>query len=438
MTEHTQTVPDQHSNVVGGSTAARRINCPASYALEQKVPEDKGSVYANEGTTLHEMMTILLNDDTKNPEDLLPFHFKHKDGWEMTINEDVWYDLGQPALDAFLDFMDAIEEETGGTFEYVVECRCEMPGIDGAFGTVDIVWRCGEDVGGVWDWKFGHGPVPAVENSQLLYYARAAIHSFPKLLGPVRYFWLTIMQPQRSHEPDHWPVDRERIDAFYDELHDSLRVALSEGEDAPMARGSWCNFARCKAICPLHVNPAVRLGQLMAARKDDEQQVLDDGEPALSDYEAVGDEPTFVEMLPDLLELAEIARDWSKEVFGRAQRLAEDDPAALEAIEAVGWGLKPKRAGAREWAVAEGTVRRGAKKLAGLGVNDVAPRQLVSPTQLEKLFKRQDVALPEKWTTRPASSGATLTRLSEGTERYQTNRQKVADLGTRLASIAKR
>lgn len=43
--------PDQHSDLVGGSTAARRIGCPRSFALEQLVPKDnRGSIYAQEST----------------------------------------------------------------------------------------------------------------------------------------------------------------------------------------------------------------------------------------------------------------------------------------------------------------------------------------------------------------------------------------------------
>jgi hypothetical protein len=43
----------QHSNIVGGSTAKRVINCPASVNLVNKVPPKGSSDYANEGTMLH-------------------------------------------------------------------------------------------------------------------------------------------------------------------------------------------------------------------------------------------------------------------------------------------------------------------------------------------------------------------------------------------------
>jgi hypothetical protein len=41
-----------HSNIVGGSTAKRVINCPGSVALVQKMPPKPSSSYADEGTLL--------------------------------------------------------------------------------------------------------------------------------------------------------------------------------------------------------------------------------------------------------------------------------------------------------------------------------------------------------------------------------------------------
>ena len=60
--------PEEHSDIVGGSTAARRIGCPRSYALEQLVPkDDRGSEYAREGTALHELMAMALRDGVAYP-----------------------------------------------------------------------------------------------------------------------------------------------------------------------------------------------------------------------------------------------------------------------------------------------------------------------------------------------------------------------------------
>lgn len=435
MAEETQTVPDKHSNVVGGSNAARRIHCPASLAYETMVPEDKGSVYAQEGTVLHEIMTKLLLDPELDPDSILPFTFTHKDGWTYTVDEDTYYDLGEPALNAFLDFMDRREMETGGEFTYIVEKSCAMPGIDGAFGTSDIVWRCG-DKAGVWDWKFGYGEVKAEDNEQLLFYARTAMHEYPEMFDGVDELILAIMQPQRNDEPDLWEgVDPEEPERMRIELVASIKEGQEKGKDARIAKGKHCDFARCKAVCPLHINPSVLLAERLGIRKDAEQEIAESDEPPLRDDEAVEDVTlSFTEMLPDLLELAEVAQDYAKEVFARAHNIAENDAAARDVLRDAGWVLKDKKQGARKWVAPEKTIKNGAR-YRGLKIDDFAPRSLISPTQLEKKLKAVGKEMPETWAKQPPSSGTTLVRNGGDVKEHQSGAEKAAKLGERLAHL---
>ena len=94
--------PEEHSDIVGGSTAARRIGCPASYRLEQLVPKDeRGSDYAHEGTALHELMAMALRDGVE-PTDMLPYTFTAADAsWSHTVTQDLWDELAlaYPACD---------------------------------------------------------------------------------------------------------------------------------------------------------------------------------------------------------------------------------------------------------------------------------------------------------------------------------------------------
>ena len=52
----------EHSDVMGGSTAAQRIYCPGSYMLEKEVSKEVESSYAKEGTALHHCMEHVLNE----------------------------------------------------------------------------------------------------------------------------------------------------------------------------------------------------------------------------------------------------------------------------------------------------------------------------------------------------------------------------------------
>ena len=52
----------KHSSVVGGSTAARLLNCPGSFQRSQALPPsaDVPSEYAEEGTAMHAVMDALM------------------------------------------------------------------------------------------------------------------------------------------------------------------------------------------------------------------------------------------------------------------------------------------------------------------------------------------------------------------------------------------
>ena len=60
----------QHSNIVGGSTAKRVINCPGSVALVAQMPPKPSSIYADTGTLLHNIIADVLDSKAK-PEDFL-------------------------------------------------------------------------------------------------------------------------------------------------------------------------------------------------------------------------------------------------------------------------------------------------------------------------------------------------------------------------------
>lgn len=437
MTAETQTVPDQHSNIVGGSTAGRRLACPASYALEQKVPEEKGNVYANEGTTLHEMMTILLLDPGKAPEDILPFTFTHKDGWTYTVDTDIWEAYGAPALDAFLDYMDKVESETGATFEYIVEKKCALPGIDGAFGTSDVIWRCG-NLAGVWDWKFGYGEVKAEDNPQLKFYARAAMDAFPDMFREAAEIELAIMQPQRSDEPDVWVCYPSELEEFRVELVAAVEEALTLGEQARIARGKHCEFARCKAVCPLHINPSLELGARLAALH--ERRALAEAQPNADDAQhaqyalPMANEPEFADDLAHLLELAEAAGDYAKMVFALAHELAEADPEQREKLREAGWVLKDKKPGNRAWVEDETKIMRGARSR-GLKIDDFAPRKLLSPKQIEDKLKKLGKEMPKTWAKSPPPSGTTLVRQDGSVKEHTPMSEKLGALADRLAHL---
>ena len=427
-------VPTEHSSVVGGSNAGRRIACPASLALEKLVPEDKvGSAAAREGTVLHEIMTVLLQNPEVDVYGILPFKFTHKDGWTHTVDEDVWDKLGQPALDAFLDYMDRMEAATGAEFEYKIEIKCEMPGVAGAYGTVDVLWRCGH-YAGIWDWKFGFWGVPAAANPQLMFYARAAMATMPAFFEGVEVIELAIMQPARNEEPDTWETDGRELEDFRIELVAALDEATKMGNMARMKKGGHCKYARCTAVCPLHLNPTLALAQKLGLRKDQNAELIAQDKRPLADDEALDNQLSFVEMLPDLLELASVAEKYAEEVFARAHTLAETDDKTRDALREAGWVLKDKRPGARQWQLTSAEIMKGAKSR-GLNLDIVAPRKLATPKKIEDALTAKGKKMPDDWAKVPPSSGTTLVRQTGDVKEVQTAGDVARRLGARLAQL---
>lgn len=420
----TQATPTEHSSLVGGSTAARRIGCPGSYKLEQKVPKSKGSSYAREGTALHEMMAIILEQD-KDPQDLLPFTHKQPpkgpdEAWELTIDADKWSDLGEPALAAFDQFVDEMEAETGAPFEYIVEKSCEFPGIPGAFGTSDILFKCG-NIRGVVDWKFGRGFVDAAENKQLMFYLTAALNSFPTFFGDwdaESDFTVAIIQPQVDEENANvWDLSGQDLIDFSGTLLEAIKLA--QGDDAPVAKGGWCQFADCKVVCPLHLGAAARLGELMVQKQ--QAQVRD----VSGKIVAMDPDFDFTAFLVEAMEIAADVESWAKQVAGMTQERIDNG------FEVPGWKTVAKKSSGRDWTVDDAKVRSRLSSR-GLKIDEYAPRKTITPPAAEKLLKKIGKELPDCVEAKP-SSGTTLVREGDPREAAKRPVDETAALAAALA-----
>lgn len=382
-----------HSSLVGGSTAERRLQCPGSWQLEQKLPPEalnQTSSYANEGTALHAAMEHILDKDVKDLDEVLGMSFgedPERDNPGYVIDDA----LLDEAIGPCVDFFDALvaESRSEGGLDFMLEARCQFPGIPDAFGTSDVIART-DKRSIIVDWKFGAGvpvkaeyPVTAygerpddgsmvkVEgvrpNAQLMFYARAAQHTFPEMFG----------------EGDDWPVDlyivqprayaagelcftkhettAKKLETFRFELIKA--IAEAKGDNPSTKRGAWCRFAACKVICPLHTGPAIDLGKLSNALERAKKNQL---------------EVSWPDLYADLLSLADLAELFTGEVRTQAH-------AFIEAGHAIpGYKLVAKRATERY--VDEAGAQRHA---IGLGVDeaDTVETKVKSPAQLAKVME---------------------------------------------------
>lgn len=424
MTTHI--TPEEHSNEVGGSTAARRIGCPDSRVLEKQVPKSRGSIYARAGTAMHELMAIILKKGL-TPAEIdasLPFTFtgQDRDGdkvledWSYTIDAEEWASIGEPALQMFDDFVASIESQYDADFDMFIEVRGAFPGIPGGFGTSDVLWRCGK-AAGCWDWKFGRAPVSAEGNKQLRFYMNTGIYEKPDFFNGVEDYILSICQPLvDDRAPSEEIVGIDDLIAFREEL---LEAMTGTG----MAEGPWCKYADCALICPLKTGKTARLGAMMEDYTNSENSKIKGSDAPLVAFD-------IAEFLAEALELKDAAEEWSSKVAAMAQQMIDE-----KMLDIPGWKTVDKRSSGKNWLVSDETAK-GMLAYRGLKVDDYAPRKLITVPAAIKKLKALDKELPEKAFEAKASFGTTLVREGDHRPSARTPAQRAATLAAAMAKLA--
>jgi len=338
--------------------------------LCEKYPS-KSSEYAEEGTAGHEAIDMILQGKTKNDRDVIGLVFN-----KIVITEEFFEEAIAPALQIF----DALDKELGG-IEFLNEQRVVFPGIDGAFGTVDIVGST-KDRTVLIDWKMGAGVgVDAEANAQLLYYAYAAANTpaTAKFFSKDKPIEMFIIQPRiRDGEPfTRWMTSYLQLSAFAIDLKHAVDKALEP--DAPFKLGPHCRFCSGKIGCPLYNGLAT---ETLALTPEELAAQLAERLPYADAMIELG--KSMKDMAHGLLEQGQPVKGW-KLVNGRAMR---------------------------SWVDEEKVTRYFAK--VGLPAADRYVKRLVSPAQAEKALKA--ASLPSELPAalvKKESSGTTLAKDSD-------------------------
>jgi hypothetical protein len=354
----------QHSNIVGGSTAKRVINCPGSVALVQKMPPKPSSKYADEGTLLHNVMAELIMSE-EPPEYYIGTRYEDQILTFELVEEKIL-----PALRA-LDVIDPehkmeIEAETRVGFGDL------LPGV---FGSTDLIGRLGNRAV-VLDWKFGDGVMVEVEeNPQLMFYAAAAMRT-PEAqwaFEGVTEIECVIVQPP---EVRRWVTTPERIAKFELELVQAVKQA--EKPDAKLTVGDHCRWCAAKPICPKMTGAVDRALKVQLDNLD---------APKISAY----------------LKNADMLEEWIKDLRALALQMLESGAKLPE------YKLVAKRA-IRSWSDEEKA--KVALFAYGLTESEVMETSVVSPAKAEKALKKRKIGLPEDLVV-AISSGNTLASVDD-------------------------
>ena len=490
--------PDTHSAIVGGSSASRMMGCPGHVdkmaALQAQVEAqadamiaeadvahgidgdneayqaaldqaekmrnslNESSSYADEGTGLHEIMAYLVENDI--PINDIMADPKVDELWaKYDLHLDRMYDAVVPAYKSFLAYLDTLYESDDDEVRIRVESRVAMPGIEGAFGTCDVLIRAPKKTV-VWDWKFGQGvPVLAsykvkftpgpheraptedpgspdeIEygNDQLMFYARAAMHSYPDYFGeygtwPVE---LVICQPRiLDEELSTFPLPMQALEDFRFDLIDA--VAEAQSGKGQLKKGSYCRFAKCKTICPLHLNGAeamANVGSQLAKLQLIASQPHGLGGSEIAEANA---KLNYADALSAMLDLAEVLEPYINEARAQAHTFMEAGGTVAN------WKLVPKRAGWDGWLERDEVDSFLSRRK--LSVEERRkPWEPITPAVARKLLKSKGddkgVKLLEKYVKPGVSSGTTIAPADDAREAVQATATMVAELANKIASL---
>lgn len=368
-------MPSQHSHIVGGSSAARILNCPGSVAMQASLPEvtSRDSFYSIEGTALHSAMELLITGKTTLAKMLAkPIVINDIEITEALIN-----DALKPAMAYWEDLLTRIDT-------WQLETKVQFPGIEGAFGTADVIARDDRDnITYLTDWKFGAGEaVKAVyendiTNEQLMFYACGARYTQPEFFPPECRVVLTVVQPRaRGHDPiTTVEVTLQEMDNFEKAMVGA--VINIKQKDKRTMKGRWCRFQNCQTICPHHTGPLIDLKALAPT---------------------VLETPDHLEVLLRILDAAPVVESLIREARTQAHLMMSNGE------NVPGWKLVAKR-GNRQWTV---NVKALAKKLKLPAAKLYDAPKLKSPAGVEKM----GVKIPAGLAT-VVSSGTTIAPVSD-------------------------
>ena len=347
-----------HSNIVGGSTAKRVINCPGSVALVAKMPPKPSSEHADRGTLLHNAIATILESINA---DVIGMKYE-----DQVLTQELYDEKIMTAL-ALLDEVDPDKE-----MQYEVETRVDFGDLlPGVFGSTDLIGRI-DDRAIVLDWKFGDGvAVTAEENDQLMFYAAAAMRTtaLSWAFDGVKEIECVIVQPPVMRR---WVTTKERVAQFERDLVKAVKA--SEFPDAALKTGEHCRWCAAKPVCPKMTGAVDRALQMQVKEID-------------------------VDMLGRYLKNADLLEEWIKDLRALALQLLESD------APVPGYKLVAKR-GTRQWT----DETKALEALHDMGVPRaelLKPEELLSPAQMEKVLKKRKMALPDDLVV-SLSSGTTL------------------------------
>lgn len=363
--------------VLSPSSSDRWLNCPGSVQASAEHGTGSSNLYAEEGTAAHALleMCLRLHNRPEEFEGMVIHKYVKPDGTvhEFTVDGDMMLAVGH-AYDYITQWQAAHPKG-----KVMIETRVHWGAHpllkldkDTASGTADVILidatpRTRALV--MMDYKHGAGVMVEVEdNSQLMLYAVGTLIEHPTFDN----LELCVVQPRARHADGpirHWAISRDKLDKW---VKDTVAPACKRAmkPNGPRTAGRWCKWCSAAPTCRALL-----------------QHVMD---TAGTEFDAID---TRAPQDPDTLSDDELARAmqasviieaWIHAVRGRVLNMLRGG-AVLP-----GWKLVLGRS-TRQWPEDDDEINALLAKVHSM-LGDpklYAPRQLLSPAQLEKVFTSQ-------------------------------------------------
>lgn len=282
---------------LNASSSHRWMMCPPSVKLSEQFP-DKTSVYAEEGTFLHELSELKLHQYLKDMDsaDIEIQYADHRDN-------EFYSDEAESVTDEYVSFcIETIEAVRASCPDplIMVEHRLDYSEyVPDGYGTGDLV-IVADGIIEVIDFKGGRGVrVDANRNSQLMLYGLGALLEFDPLYD-IKSVRMTIVQPRLSNTSSFEIAADELLEWAEKSVRPkALQAANGEGE---FCAGEHCRFCKARYTCRTRSEYHMQL----ARRNFKEPDLLSDEEVA------------------EILPIADSLNNWVQDLLAYATQQALD------------------------------------------------------------------------------------------------------------------
>ena len=375
------------------SSAGRNLICNGSVALieklleEGKIEESGGdSVASVRGTMCHEQS----EDKVRRPKISLKSRLgKAKattsDGTEVIFNEEM-LEAVEAAVKEAKDFMKLFPK---AHWDYEVKMQ-PADGIDGAWGTVDILGLMVGECVIIADYKFGTGPVSDKDNKQFKEYGRLAAPLALVDFSQGGYVIAKVIQPHRKTKAKNYATysGAEMLQHVEEmkELVDKCHVDNLNPSD------SGCHWCDARKHCPAKTSDReAKAAAAFSPVVEEESKEVVKSSPMGIELPPVSEvEP---EKVQHIMAFDKVYQTWIKE-FKKVMQGKSDEGESFPGTKIV-TGKK----GTRKWAVSDKEMISYFVNFMAKQEKDITESKVLSVAKAEKVLTTSEMNMLEKWIT---------------------------------------